>query len=38
LAEKLLAVDIAEGSIVWKRAWDHHFAKDVCNAWGLEGV
>jgi hypothetical protein len=38
LAEKLLAVDIAEGSVVWRRAWDHHFAKDVCSAWGLEGV
>jgi hypothetical protein len=38
LAEKLRSVDIAEGSVVWKRAWDHHFAKDVCMEWGLDGV
>jgi len=36
LSEKLRSVDISEGSTVWKRAWDHHFAKDVCAAWGLE--
>jgi hypothetical protein len=38
LAEKLRAVDIPEGSAVWKRAWNHHFAKDVCAVWDLEGV
>ncbi|MDR0498881.1 MAG: hypothetical protein LBH03_03975 [Holophagales bacterium] len=36
LTEKLRAVDISEGSVVWKRAWDHHFAKDICAAWGLK--
>ena len=38
LTDKLRAVDIPEGSVVWKRAWEHHFAKDVCEAWGLGGV
>ncbi|MDR2697202.1 MAG: hypothetical protein LBB40_01855 [Holophagales bacterium] len=38
LTEKLHSVDIPESSVVWKRAWDHHFAKDVCAAWGLEGI
>ena len=38
LTDKLHAVDIPEGSVVWKRAWEHHFAKDVCEAWGLGGV
>jgi len=38
LTEKLCSVDISEGSVVWKRAWEHHFAKDVCAAWGLGGI
>jgi hypothetical protein len=38
LAEKLRSVDIPEGSVVWKRAWNHHFAKDVCAEWGLDGI
>ena len=37
LKEKLRSVDISEGTVVWKRAWEHHFAKDVCQAWGLDG-
>jgi hypothetical protein len=37
LKEKLRSVDISEGTVVWKRAWEHHLAKDVCQAWGLEG-
>jgi len=35
LKEKLRAVDISEDSMVWKRAWDYHFSKDVCAAWDL---
>jgi len=35
LTEKLHAAEISEGSVVWKRAWDRHFSKDVCAAWGL---
>ena len=38
LFEKLRSVDIPEGSAVWKRAWEHHFSKDVCAAWGLAGA
>ena len=38
LANRLALVDIEPGSIVWKRAWEHHFSKDVCAAWGLGGV
>jgi hypothetical protein len=35
LTNKLRSVDISEGSVVWKRAWEHHFSKDVCTAWGI---
>jgi len=38
LTEKLHAADVKEGTMVWKRAWEHHFAKDVCAAWGLENL
>ncbi|MDR1840907.1 MAG: hypothetical protein LBQ86_03175 [Holophagales bacterium] len=38
LAEKLKAVDIQEDSSVWNRAWNRHFSKDVCAAWGLDGI
>jgi hypothetical protein len=38
LAERLRSVEIKEGTMVWKRAWEHHFSKDVCVAWGLEGI
>ncbi|MCL1892854.1 MAG: hypothetical protein FWG02_01290 [Holophagaceae bacterium] len=38
LREKLCAIDIPEGSVVWKRAWDHHFAKDVCSEFGIEWI
>jgi hypothetical protein len=36
LAEKLRSADVKEGTAVWKRAWGHHFSKDVCAAWGLD--
>jgi hypothetical protein len=36
LAEKLRAANVKEGAAVWKRAWEHHFSKDVCAAWGLD--
>jgi len=35
LADKLRSLEIPEGSIVWKRAWEHHLAKNVCAEWGL---
>jgi hypothetical protein len=36
LKKKLHAADIKEETMVWKRAWEHHFSKDVCAAWGLD--
>jgi hypothetical protein len=38
LSKKLLAADIKEDTAVWKRAWEHHFSKDVCAAWGLDDI
>jgi hypothetical protein len=35
LADKLRSLEITEGSVVWKRAWEHHLAKNVCAEWGL---
>jgi len=38
LAEKLRSADVKEGTVVWNRAWEHHFSKDVCAAWGLDVI
>jgi hypothetical protein len=38
LTEKLRSADVKEGTAVWKRAWEHHFSKDVCAAWGLKVI
>lgn len=35
LTERLLESKIAEGSLVWKRAWEHHWNRQVCEAWGI---
>ncbi len=35
LRQRLEASDMKEGSLVWKRAWSHHWARLVANAWGL---
>ena len=35
LADRLRSLEIPEGSVVWKRAWEHHLAKNVCTEWGL---
>ncbi len=35
LHQRLLASDMKEGSLVWKRAWNHHWATLVAQAWGL---
>ncbi len=35
LRERLLASDMQEGSLVWKRAWTHHWARLVGAAWAL---
>lgn len=35
LRERLLAADMKEGSLVWTRAWAHHWARLVAQAWDL---
>jgi len=40
LHQRLEAADMKEGGLVWKRAWNHHWARLVAQAWALplEGV
>jgi hypothetical protein len=35
LRQRLEASDMKDGSLVWKRAWNHHWARLVAQAWGL---
>ena len=35
LQQRLEAADMKEGSLVWKRAWNHHWARLVAAAWAL---
>jgi hypothetical protein len=35
LRQRLEAADMKEGSLVWKRAWSHHWARLVAAAWAL---
>lgn len=35
LRQRLEASDMKEGSLVWKRAWAHHWARLVAAAWDL---
>jgi len=35
LRQRLLASDMKEGGLVWKRAWNHHWARLVASAWAL---
>lgn len=35
LRRRLEASDMKEGSLVWKRAWSHHWARLVAAAWNL---
>jgi hypothetical protein len=37
LRERLMEARMEEGSLVWKRAWDHHWMRTVCEAWGIPG-
>lgn len=36
LTARLHEAQLIAGSKVWARAWDHHWARAICNAWGLE--
>lgn len=35
LRQRLEAADMKAGSLVWKRAWSHHWARLVATAWAL---
>jgi hypothetical protein len=35
LRQRLAASDMKEGSLVWKRAWSHHWSRLVAEAWAL---
>jgi hypothetical protein len=35
LRQRLEASDMKEGSLVWKRAWNHHWARLVAASWAL---
>jgi hypothetical protein len=35
LRRRLEAADMKEGGLVWKRAWNHHWARLVAAAWAL---
>jgi len=37
LRARLIESKLAEGTLVWKRAWDHHWMRTVCDAWGIPG-
>lgn len=37
LGERLRESKLQEGSFVWKRAWEHHWSRLVCEAWGIPG-
>jgi hypothetical protein len=34
---RLTGSGLAEGTLVWKRAWDHHWMRAVCEAWRIPG-
>jgi hypothetical protein len=35
LHASLVESKLPEGTLVWRRAWDHHWSRIVCNAWGI---
>jgi hypothetical protein len=37
LTSRLKESGIKEGTLVWKRAWEHHWNRRVCEAWGIQG-
>jgi hypothetical protein len=36
LAARLTESGITDGTLVWKRAWEHHWNRLVCEAWGIQ--
>jgi len=37
LSARLREAKIGEGTLVWKRAWEHHWSRLVCEHWGIPG-
>jgi len=37
LAGRLAESKLEEGTLVWRRAWDHHWSRIVCEAWAIPG-
>ena len=37
LMSRLVESGIKEGTLLWKRAWEHHWSRLVCEAWGIVG-
>jgi hypothetical protein len=35
LTVRLTESRLEEGTLVWRRAWDHHWSRIVCEAWGI---
>lgn len=35
LRARLIESRLAEGTLVWRRAWDHHWMRAVCENWGI---
>ena len=35
LAGRLAESKLQEGTLVWQRAWNHHWGRIVCEAWGI---
>lgn len=37
LRQRLEEARLVPDTLVWKRAWNHHWGKMVCDAWGIPG-
>jgi hypothetical protein len=37
LAARLAESKLQEGTLVWRRSWDHHWSRIVCETWGIPG-
>jgi hypothetical protein len=37
LTARLAESRLEPGTLVWRRAWDHHWSRMVCAAWGIPG-
>jgi len=37
LTARLAESRLEAGTLVWRRAWDHHWSRLVCEAWGIPG-